>query len=88
MVAPPKITIREKISLISKQLTQNHRISFEKLLAKERFRLEIVVTFLAMLELVKRHLIRAKQEFLFGEIELETNIEWNETEIIDLDFGE
>jgi segregation and condensation protein A len=88
VVPGPKVTIREKISLISRYLNHKTRVTFQKLLGEDRSRLDIVVTFLALLELVKRHLVIARQEGLFGEIELEAVNEWNENEEFELEFGE
>jgi segregation and condensation protein A len=88
IVPIPSVTIREKISLIARSLRMKTRISFRKLLGDQRSRLDIAVTFLAMLELIKRHIITAHQEQLFGEIELEAVNTWNENEDFELEFGE
>lgn len=84
VIAAPKVTIREKIALIASRLPAGERSSFQALIASARSRLEIVVTFLAMLELIKRYRIAAHQETLFGNIELERD-EWGEEEI-ELEF--
>jgi len=88
VVTPPRITIREKIGVIVNSLRKQSRMSFLKLLGVHRSRMDVVVTFLAMLELVKRHLIRAQQENLFGEITLEPSDEWDENLEFELEFGE
>jgi segregation and condensation protein A len=88
VVAPLRITIREKISLITRSLREKSHSTFRALLGERRSRIEIVVTFLAMLELVKRRLVRVKQESLFGEIEMEPDEEWQEDEEFELEFGE
>ncbi len=88
VVAPPKITIRQKIALIAQMLRQSGRISFRVLLNGRKSRLDIIVTFLAMLELVKRRFVRAHQEALFGDIEVEPEEGWNEEEEFELEFGE
>jgi segregation and condensation protein A len=88
VVAAPKITIRQKIKLIAEQLRQRGRASFNTLLGDAPSRLDIVVTFLAMLELIKRHLVQVHQEQLFGEIELERAETWDESEEFELEFGE
>ena len=88
VVTPPKVTIREKIALIRRFLREKQRITFGALLEGRRSRLDIVVTFLAMLELVKRHLLNVRQEALFGDISLEPNESWDESEEFDLEFGE
>ena len=46
----------------------------------------MVVTFLAMLELVKRYRIHAHQDGLFGEIEINRMEEWKDDEEIDIEF--
>jgi segregation and condensation protein A len=89
VVAPPKVTIRDQIRRIASALReQNGRASFQKLLEHATSRLEIVVTFLAVLELIKRRKIEAKQEQMFGEIELVAIEEWTEDEatLAELEF--
>ena len=62
------------------------RSSFRGLLNQGASRLEIVVTFLAMLELVKRYRIYAHQEGLFGDIAIDRMEDWNEDDEIDIEF--
>ena len=89
IVAPPRVTIREKISLISHVLHELKTTHFSYLLkGGARTRLDVVVTFLAILELVKRHFIEARQDKLFGDIELEPSATWREDEEYELEFGE
>ena len=64
VVAAPRITIREKITYIATALRRQKNVTFLSLFNRRRTRLEMVVTFLAMLELVKRHLVNASQEFV------------------------
>jgi segregation and condensation protein A len=86
VIAPPKVTIREKIELISKTLRNIQRGSFRGLLNDKASRIEIVVTFLALLELIKRYRVTARQEELFGEIEFERMEEWKDDEEIEIEF--
>jgi segregation and condensation protein A len=88
VVAPPRVTIRQKIGLIFKQLHQKGKETFLNLLREAHSRLEVVVTFLAMLELIKRQRVQVRQELLFGEIILEPAQDWNENEDFELEFGE
>jgi segregation and condensation protein A len=88
IVPPPRVTIREKISVLTAALRNNKKISFRSLLAPRQSRLEIVVTFLAMLELIKRHLVHASQDSIFGEINIDATENWNESEEFELEFGE
>jgi segregation and condensation protein A len=86
VIAPPRVTIREKIDLISKTLKDVQRSTFHALLNSGASRLEIVVTFLALLELVKRYRVAAHQEGLFGDIEFERMEEWTDDEEIEIEF--
>ena len=86
VVSIPRITIRQKINTIIEYLRSSGSVTFEKLLSVKNNRLEIVVTFLAMLELVKRHIVGANQTALFGEIELHSEGEWGNLEDQELEF--
>lgn len=88
VVPPARVTIREKISLITDYLRHRKSITFRSLINHENSRLEIVVTFLAMLELIKRHLVRVSQEGLFGDISLEVSEAWDDLEEMETEFGE
>jgi segregation and condensation protein A len=86
VIAPPRVTIREKIELISQTLKKIQRASFRGLLADKATRIEVVVTFLALLELIKRYRITAHQEDLFGEIEFERMEDWQDDDEIEIEF--
>jgi segregation and condensation protein A len=88
VVTPSPVTIRQKISHITRMLRERGQATFRAMLSGTKTRLELVVTFLAVLELIKRHMILARQEKLFGEIELEPAESWNESEEFELEFGE
>lgn len=89
MVVPPsRVTIREKITLITSILHHKKMVSFRSLVNDGNSRLDIVVTFLAMLELIKRHLVRVSQDGLFGDISLEVSEAWDEGEELEIEFGE
>jgi segregation and condensation protein A len=88
VVAAPRITIRQKIRDIAFHLKQSARTTFQGLFANHPTHLEIVVTFLALLELIKRSLVNVQQDTLFGEIELELSGEWDDQESFELEFGE
>ena len=66
-----KITMREKMTLLLDQLRTQGKILFESLFADVTTRMEVVVTFLAMLELVKVRAIRIFQEEATGPIQIE-----------------
>ena len=68
VVAPFTVTVAEKMVLIEKALERQRRVSFNHLLAQAASRLEIIVTLMAVLELIKLKGIVVQQERLFGEI--------------------
>jgi segregation and condensation protein A len=70
LVTPSPMTIRDQIGVILAALRQKGRATFHGLLGRLRSRIEVVVTFLAVLELVKQRRIVARQEHLFADIEL------------------
>lgn len=88
VVAAPRVTIREKIHAIIDSLRGLGKTSFRFFLLQRGDRLEIVVTFLAMLELIKRQVVAASQMELFGEINVTATGEWNEEEESQLEFIE
>lgn len=88
VVAAPRVTIREKIRLIIGALQKIGATRFHSFLMRRGDRLEAIVTFLAMLELVKRHVVEASQDDLFGEIELKSTGDWDEKEEAQLEFIE
>ena len=64
-------TIEEKIALIESHLAHRERVRFREVLSTGTSRIEIIVTLLAVLELVKQKRARMTQEELFGEIFIE-----------------
>jgi segregation and condensation protein A len=90
VVKPFIITIRGQIALIERMLESQSQISFTQLLQR-RSRVEIAVTFLAVLELARRRRIEVMQERLFGEIFIQRGAEAvGATPILmdDAEFGE
>lgn len=88
VVVAPKVTIREKIKVIAARMRKGPRTMFRELFEDKPTRLHVVVTFLAMLELVRRFRIAARQESLFGEIELQRDDAWDEDLDFDIEFAE
>ena len=86
IISAPRVTIREKIDMITKMMKDVERSSFSVLVKDSTSRLEIVVTFLAMLELIKRYRVQAHQEGLFTDIELDRMEDWSEDEEIEIEF--
>lgn len=87
-ISPPKITIRQKIRLIANFLRDQERISFRQLLSSSFSRLDVAISFLAVLELVKQHMVEVFQPRLFKDIEIRTSDLWKEEVEFELEFGE
>jgi len=66
-----RITVREKMNFLLDDLHRRGKIIFQSLFETAASRLEVVVTFLAMLELVKIRAIRILQEEKEGPIAIE-----------------
>jgi segregation and condensation protein A len=67
-VQPEEFTIEQKIDAVIGQLEITPQIMFREFFSGASSRLEVVVTFMAILELMKRAVIRCVQEGAFGEI--------------------
>lgn len=65
------INISEKINEIKKFIIQKVTFGFQNLMGQAKDRLDLVVSFLAVLELVKQRFITVKQDQLFEEIVIE-----------------
>lgn len=63
-------TVSDKIESILASLSERRRVKFSELFAQVASRVEIVVTFLALLELIRLKQVRATQPSTFGEIEI------------------
>jgi segregation and condensation protein A len=63
-----KITVREKMTLVLERLRVDGQVMFESLFTDAGTRMAVIVTFLAMLELVKIRAIRIFQDRLDGPI--------------------
>jgi len=69
-----KITVREKMTLVLERLRVDGQIMFESLFTDAGTRMAVIVTFLAMLELVKIRAIRIFQDRLDGPIIIEAAV--------------
>lgn len=64
------ISIQEKIQQIREMIHKNIEIKFHSMISKAKGRVEVVVNFLAVLELLKQRHIIVRQEEMFGEIHI------------------
>ncbi|MBU0612509.1 segregation/condensation protein A [Patescibacteria group bacterium] len=67
------VSIQEKISEIKNAISTEARLNFKTLLTQSKNKTEVIVTFLALLELVKQRSVHVIQESVFEEIYIEQN---------------
>lgn len=66
------VSLEEKISSVMGYARKHRKFSFRQMLSSQRDKTEIVVTFLALLELMKVGMIHLTQEYLFDDMMIET----------------
>ena len=83
IVERPKVTIEDKIKQISIIFTEVDEFTFRDLIGEDYSRINVVISFLALLELIKGKFIEVLQEEVFGDISMRRVKEISEIE----DFG-
>ncbi|MDD5491892.1 MAG: segregation/condensation protein A [bacterium] len=69
-----EVKIEERVRIIREKLMEKESLSFEDIFTPESTKMEMVVTFLAMLELIKMKEIRILQTRLFDKIRIFKNL--------------
>ena len=70
VVTIPKVTIKNKIRDLIKNLRKDQNLSYMRLLPEKYNWIEAIVLFLAILELIKQNYVNAEQEALFSDINI------------------
>jgi segregation and condensation protein A len=70
-VVADTISLRDRVRSLLHALSVARRLEFESLFADDASRFEIIITFLAMLELMKMGAVRAIQDERYGQIVIE-----------------
>lgn len=70
-----RVSLKERVEFVLARLSATRRIDFEALFPEEATKLEVIVTFLAVLELMKMHAIQAYQGEQFGSIVIALAVE-------------
>lgn len=68
MVSRHTVTIGQQISRIWQRLAEQEEVTLQQLLSPANNRVELIVTLLAILELIKRNIIRVDQPRHFGNL--------------------
>jgi segregation and condensation protein A len=82
VVKVEEISVQERMNLLLDCLRRSPRVVFQTLFEGVSSRMEIVVTFLALLELIKIRVIRATQEENAGSIIIELTAPLGDEEVI------
>jgi segregation and condensation protein A len=69
-VAPVTISISDQMDLIERKTSKGRPLSFRRLLGRATTRMEVIVTLLALLELVKQLRVSMRQDKQFGDIQI------------------
>ena len=88
LISIPKITLKKKVEEILHILRVDQKTSFSEILGESHDRLQAIVVFLAILELVKQRLITTEQDANFGDITLIPEQELFETDESELQIDE
>jgi segregation and condensation protein A len=70
-IAPIRISVAEKIEEVRKRVRSGEKARFSELVSACTTKLEVIATFLAILELCKRGEVKLAQRKLFGDINIE-----------------
>jgi segregation and condensation protein A len=62
------VTIADQVALIKRRLSHQRRVRFDEILSQAASRVEVIVTLLAVLQLLKQDELHVWQEELFGPI--------------------
>ncbi len=79
-----RVSLGEKIIRVIDYAKGHRRFSFRQMLEREPEKMDVVVTFLAVLELMKMGRIRLTQEKAFSDIEIEATDSLEDAETLDL----
>jgi segregation and condensation protein A len=64
------ISIKDKIEYLKKNLMERIEMTFHGAVSNNKDKVEIIITFLAMLELVRNNMVSVEQKKMFGEIKI------------------
>ena len=70
VVEREEVTVEEKVAELTRALQRQSRVSFRSFISSCRSRLEVIVAFIAVLELIKALRLEAAQDAPFGDISL------------------
>ena len=88
VVSIPLLTIRNRMRSLLHRIKSGEMFTFQSIAPAGTDRIQMIVTFLAVLELVKQRILIASQEDLFEDILFEPEPGWSGNEEIEYENGE
>jgi segregation and condensation protein A len=88
VIRKPRVTMQDMMRHIRQKLNTEGSATFSGLLGEDYTRVEVVVTFLALLELVRRFRIKAVQDDNFDDIRIVPSDDWDKDEEFEEDLKE
>ena len=85
-VSIPRVRVRDKIISIVSALRKSGTLSFKRIVMGAKSKLEVIVSFLAVLELIKQDQIIAEQDGLFDDIVLTPSANWDEDQAVEFEL--
>lgn len=67
-----EVSLPDKLDFVIHYARKHKKFSFKNLLQEQCSKMQVVVTFLVVLELMKAGVIKVQQEHIFDDIEIET----------------
>lgn len=83
-----EVDLDAKTEYIKSYIWQNKTVSFRNLLEKQNSKMEIIVSFLVILELIKIGLIEIVQEDIFDDILIKVKVDVTEEEFLGAEIGD
>ena len=71
-IEPEEVSLPDKMTFVEKYAVKKRSFSFKDLLESQCSKFQVIVTFLAMLELIKTGRIRISQKEIYGDILIES----------------
>ena len=69
-----EVSMEDKMEFLQEYAKEHKHFSFRGILEKQSTKTDIIVTFLAILELMKMGIIKISQEKIFDDIEIDSQI--------------
>lgn len=85
-VQVPQVRVRDKILAIVRSIRRIGKVNFKTIVKTAHSRLEIVISFIAVLELIKQRQVEVTQAELFGDIEVVPGRDWVADQELDFEL--